>query len=259
MNKRSPNLSVKGDQIKTRANAQNVQTKPPPSRSKVPATTSKPNTKVNQGSTVNPSQRATSKGQTVAAKTNQPVVSSLPRKMEDLMALLEELKRKYAEIKQRWEPQIERQKAENESSMNKLLAEIERKIKEIEDSFNSSASNQITPALQALKDKADRLQKEGNTEESQQAMREYRNLETQMIDNSRWSKMHELEARKDQARKMQAQRVKTLSESNQTKLDRLIKGMEEELHPIAIQIEEIEKRLHGDQAKLARSPLCKPK
>ncbi|OHS97232.1 hypothetical protein TRFO_36585 [Tritrichomonas foetus] len=194
----------------------------------------------------------------ISNQRSKKEIPAISNDYEKLRQRLQELKDLLNQIKEKWE-RIETQKvAEHKSIMDQLNKNHLQKIRELEGSFTpQSKQDAMTKQIQAMKDQAEAFKNEGNMEKYQAMMRQAKSVETQMFENERYSKMREIEARKQPLLRAQQIKIQQTKEQQKAEIDKIHRERDEELKPIQEEYDKLDKRLHGDAEKVARSPLCR--
>lgn len=238
-----------------------VDSKPKPAVTRAPVESSKakpPNIlpRSNQSSSQSDVSQSSTKS---TQKTNQ--IPAISREYDRMRLRLQELKEQLAQIEAKWSTTISEAENRYQSSIAQSTKQHELKLKQIEQSFNSQASSSRNATMEKqineMKIRADNLQQEGKSNESQQLLKQAKELEMQLKGGESYFTMRELEARKQPMIKAHQVKMAQMKEHHEGEMRKFEQNKKIEIDPIASEIARLEKRLHGDAAKAARSPLCR--
>ena len=191
---------------------------------------------------------------------NPAAIPAISREYDQMRLRLQELHEILAQLEAKWSKIIEQKTNEHESIKNQAIKQHDMKLKQLEQSFTQTASSNRSIAMKnqvdEMKKRAEELRNDGKLAEADTLIRQAKSVESQMMDGERYSKMRELEARKQPLIKAHQIRMQQLKDQHESEINKLKKDRNAEIEPIKAEIEKLEKRIHGDAAKAARSKLC---
>ncbi|KAK8897864.1 hypothetical protein M9Y10_000092 [Tritrichomonas musculus] len=191
---------------------------------------------------------------------NTNAIPAISREYDQMRQRLQELKELLAQLEAKWSGIIKQKESQHESIKNQLIKQHDTKMKQLEQSFTQTTSSSRNMAMKSqvdeMKKRAEALRNDGKQSEADALIRQAKDVESQMIDGERYTKIRELEARKQPLIKAHQIKMQQLKEQQESEINKLKKDENIEIDPVKAEIEKLEKRIHGDAAKAARSKLC---
>ena len=223
--------------------------KPPPSRNQQPSSNKNDNFA-----------KKDMNNQSSNKSANPNAIPAISREYDQMRLRLQELKELLTQLEAKWSKAIDQKTAEHETIKSNTIKQHDMKLKQLEQSFTqtgvSNRNNAMKNQVDEMKKKAENLRSEGKNSEADALLRQAKSVESQMIDGERYTKIRELEARKQPLIKAHQIKMQQMKEQQESEINKLKKDRNIEIEPIKNEIEKLEKRIHGDAAKAARSKLC---
>ena len=187
----------------------------------------------------------------------QPI-PSISKDYDDLRKRLQELKDLMKSIREKYNKAEKQLTLEHQCELNKLEKQQKNKMTEMDGKYGTTSKQEaIKTQIETMKRNAEKLLNDGKQEEYQNMIKQIRNIESQMIVSDKYSRMREIEARKEPMVRAYQIKIHQTKAKQESEIHKLYRERDEELAPIQAEYNELDKKLHGDASRVARSILCR--